>query len=181
MSLVFLERLACRALKVKEVKRGKQVPLVLLVHLAPKAHQVMMAPKAALVQLVSLVTLVLLESLAQLVKTVLLVTKVMMVNLDRLVPLGPQESQAPLDPLEKGALLVQLVLKEGKERKEPRGKLVWKDLLGRLDPLVPKVLQGSLALMAFVGSPVQLVNKVSRDPLAQMVLQAQWALRVCLV
>lgn len=37
-----------RALKVKEVKRGKQVPLVLLVHLAPKAHQVMMAPKAAL-------------------------------------------------------------------------------------------------------------------------------------
>lgn len=37
-----------RALKVKEVKRGKQVPLVLLVHLAPKAPQVMMAPKAAL-------------------------------------------------------------------------------------------------------------------------------------
>lgn len=37
-----------RALKVKEVKRGKQDPLVLLAHPAPKAHQVMMAPKAAL-------------------------------------------------------------------------------------------------------------------------------------
>lgn len=37
-----------------------------------------------------------------------------------------------------------------------RGKLVWKDLLGRLDPLVPRVLQGSLAPMAFVGSLAQL-------------------------
>ncbi|RMB93358.1 hypothetical protein DUI87_30052 [Hirundo rustica rustica] len=174
VSLVSLARLDCRALKAKEVKRGKQVPLVLLVPLAPKVHQVMMAPKAALVQLVSLVTLVLLESLAQLVKMVPLVTKVMMANPDRLVPLGPRESQAPPDPPEKGALLVQLVPKEDKERKEPRGKLVWKDLLGRLAPLVPRVLQGSLAPMAFVGFLVQSVNKVSRDLLAQMVLQAQW-------
>lgn len=37
-----------------------------------------------------------------------------------------------------------------------RGKLVWKDLLGKLGPLVPKALQGSLAPMAFVGFLVQL-------------------------
>lgn len=37
-----------RVLKVKEVKKAKQVPLVLLVHLAPKVHQAMMVPKAAL-------------------------------------------------------------------------------------------------------------------------------------
>ena len=36
-----------------------------------------------------------------------------------------------------------------------RVKLVWKDLLGRLAQLVPKVLQGSLALMAFEGFLVQ--------------------------
>lgn len=37
-----------------------------------------------------------------------------------------------------------------------RGKLVWKGLLARLGPLVPKVLQGSLAPMAFEGFLVQL-------------------------
>lgn len=37
-----------------------------------------------------------------------------------------------------------------------RGKLVWRDLLGRLGPSVPKVLQGSPAPMAFVGFLVQL-------------------------
>lgn len=180
-SLVFPGRLACRVLKVKEVKRVKQVPLVLPVRLVPKVHQVMMGPKAALVQLVSLVTPVLLENLVQLVKMVPLVTKVMMANLVRLVPQVPRESQDPPDPQEKGALLVQLVLKEGKERKEPRVKLVWKDLLGRRAQSVPRVLQGNPALTAFEEFLVQSVNKVSPDHLAQTVLQAQWAHLVCLV
>jgi len=37
-----------RVLKVKEGKKVKQVPLVLLVHLAPKVHQATMVLKAAL-------------------------------------------------------------------------------------------------------------------------------------
>lgn len=180
VSLVCLERSACRVQKVKEVKRVKQVPLVPLVHLALKVHQVMMVPKAALVQLVSLVTPVLLESLVQLVKMVPLVTKVTTANLVRQGPQVPQESQAPLDPQEKGALLVQLVLKEGKERKEPRVKLVWKGLLGRQAQSVPRVLQGSPALMASGEFLVQLVNKAFQDPLAQTAPQAHWAHLVCL-
>lgn len=180
VSPVCLARSASRVRKVKEVKRAKQVPLVLLVHPALRVHQVTMVPKAALVLLVSLVTPVLLESLAQLVKMVPLVTKVMMANLVRLGPQVPQESQAPLDPQEKGALLVQLVLREGKERKEPRVKLVWKGLLGRQAQLVPRVLQGSPALTAFEEFLVQLVNKASQDPLAQTAPQAHWARLVCL-
>lgn len=181
VSLVFLERVVPRVLKEKEVKREKQAPPVLLVLLALKVHQVMMDLKVALVQLVFLVILAPLENLAQLVKMVPQVTKVMMVNLVRLDLLAQLENQAHQVPRGRGVLLVQQVLKEDKERKEPRVNLVWKDLLGRQVLLVPRELQGNLVPMAFEEFLAQWVNKGSPVPQAPMVLQAHWAHLVYLV
>lgn len=174
-NLAFQERGGPRDPKEKGGRRASLVLLVLLDPLGPRALPEMMVPKAALAQLASLEILVPLENLVLQVKMAPLVTKEMMVSLGKRDPQALLESQVPLGLQEKGVPLVLWAPKADRERKEPREKLAWKALLGRLVPLAPKGLLGSQALMVFVGSLALWVNKASQDLQALMGPLDLWA------
>ncbi|KAL8174535.1 UNVERIFIED_CONTAM: hypothetical protein K2H54_048390 [Gekko kuhli] len=167
--------------KAREERRVKQVLQGQLAHRAPKAHQGTMVPKAALVQSVFLETPDLLVNLAQLARMAHQVIKVMMVNLDKRAPLVQLESQALQGHQEKEALLVQQVLKAGKERRGPRVKQVWKGLLGKQAPWALRDHQESLVQMDCEESPALWVSKDFQVPQAQMDRQAHWVSQVLLV
>lgn len=174
-SLACLETLAPQAQKEREGRRGNRVHLGQPDHQAPKALQVTMAPKAVPVLLVFLVTPDLQENLAQLVKMVPQGTKVMTGNLAKLAPLDLQENLVHQGHQEKEAHLGQQDLKAGKERREPRVKLVWKDLLGKQALWAPRDPQENLAQMDFEAFLAQWVNKVFQDHQVLMDPQVQWA------
>lgn len=143
-------------------------------HQGPKAPPVMMAPKGTLVLLVFLVILALLEKAALGARMVRRVTEEKMASqdsLDLLVPLGRMD---PLDHLESGVLLACLVLRGGKERREPRGILVLWVPQGRQALWVQQAQQGKLVLMVSGDSQAQWVSKAVLGPQARLDLQVLW-------
>lgn len=180
MSLVKLETLASlekgapRDPKGKEERRASQALLVLLGRLDPKGLLEMTGRRAARAPWVFLVILVPPESLGLRVRMARLVTKETTGNQGKRVPLDPLENQVPLDLQERGVLLAQQGPKADRGRKEPREKLAWKVLLGRLAPSAPRVLLGNQAPMVCGGSLALWVNKASQDLLALMGPLAPW-------
>lgn len=116
-------------------------------HQGLKAPPVMMAPKGTLVLLVFLVILVLLEKVALGARMVRRVTEERMESQDSLDPLVPLGRMDLLDHLESGVLPAPLVLRGGKERREPRGIPVLWGPRGRQALWVPQAQQGNLVLM----------------------------------
>lgn len=151
-----------------------QALLVLLAPPDPKALPETTAPKAAPARWVFLEIPAPLASLALRARTVLLVTKEMTVNPGRRDPQAPLVSQAHPALQESGVPPAPQALKADREKKEPREKLGWKALLGRLAPSVPRGLPGSPGPMACEEFLVLWVNKVSQDLQAQMAPLAPW-------
>lgn len=173
-SLACPETLDHQVLKEREGKKVKQAPLGLLAPQAQKVPQEMMVPKGARVRLAFQVIQVLQVNLVQLVRMVQQVIKEMMVNLAKLVPLVQPESQALQAHQGREGHLDQQDLKAVKERKVPRVKQVWKDLLGKQVLLVLRDLQESQVLMDFGEYLAQWVSKGFQVRQAQMDLLAQW-------
>lgn len=173
-SLAFPEKGAPRDPKEKGERRARPALLVLQDPLDPKALPEMTVRKAALAPSVFPETPVPPESLALRVKMVPLVTKEMTASPGMQDPRALLVNQVHLGLQEKGVPLGPQALKADRERKEPREKLAWKALLGRLAPLAPRGPLGSPGRMACEGSPALWVNKVSRDPQAPMAPLAPW-------
>jgi len=116
-------------------------------HQGLKALPVMMAPKGTLVLLVFLVIPALLEKVALGARMVRRVTEERTASQDSLDPLVPLGRMDPLDHLESGVRLARLVLRGGKERREPRGILVLWVPQGRQALWAQQAQQGNLVLM----------------------------------
>lgn len=174
-SLACLEKGALRDPKENGERRARLGLPVLLGPLDPKGPPEMTAPKAALVPSASPETPVPPESPAPRVKMVPLETKETMARLGKRDPRAPLANQVHPGLQEKGVPRGLQALKADKERREPRGKLAWKALLGRLAPSAPRAPLGSPGQMACEGSRALWVNKVSRDPQAPTAPPAPWA------
>lgn len=111
----------------------------------------------------------------------LLVIREMMERLVNLVLLDQLESLVPQDHPEREALMALQVLREDRERREPRVNLAWKVLKERQVQLVLKDHLASLVLKASGVFLAQLENKVCQVLQALMDLLDQWVLLVCLV
>lgn len=124
--------------------------------------------------MVFLVILALLEKVALGARMVRRVTEEKMASqdsLDLLVPLGRMD---PLDHLESGVPLACLVLRGGKERREPRGILVLWVPQGRQALWVQQAQRGKLVLMVSGDSQAQWVSKAVLGPQARLDLQVLW-------
>lgn len=98
-----------------------------------------------------------------------------------LVHLDPLESLVPLDHPEREGLLEHWVLREDKERKEPRESLALKVPKEKQAPLDPKDHLESLVLKDLGVSLVQLASKDCLVLRAQTDPPDPWALPVYLV
>lgn len=168
------EKGAPRDPKERGARRARRALLVLQDPLDPKGLLETTGPKAVLAPLAFLETPAPPESPAPRVKMALLATKETTASLGTQDRRAPLVNQVRLGLQEKGVPPGPQALKADRERKEPREKLAWKALLGRLAPLAPRGPLGSPGPMACEGSLALWVNKVSRDPQALMARQAPW-------
>lgn len=160
----------------RKVNRGRPV---LLVPRDRKVHLETMGRRAAPDQLVSLVTPALLVKLDLRDKMDLLETREKMAKLDRPVPLVRRARLDHLVLQARGVPMVLQVLKEDKERKEPRETLVLKVLLARQAQWGPRDHRGKPAPRVCAEFLVPSASKVSPAPQAQQVHLVRWVLPDC--
>lgn len=170
----FLEKGDPRDPKGSGARRASRVLLALLDLLDPKARPEMTALRAARVLSGFPVTPDPLENLALRVRTGRLATRETTGSQGRQAPRAPLGSLVPLGLQERGVPPALQDLKADKGRKEPREKLAWRGLLGRLAPSDPRVPPESRDLTACGGSLAPWVNKASLDPLALTGPPAPW-------
>lgn len=174
-SLAFPVKGAPRDPKAKGARRASQAPPVPPDPLGPRALLETTVPKAAPAPSDFPEIPVPPENLAPRVKMVPLATKETTVNPGKRDHQALRVSQAHLGLQEKGVRLAPQAPKAGRGRKEPREKLAWKALLGRLAPLAPRGPLESQGPTACEGSPARWANKVSPEPRAPMAPRDPWA------